>query len=134
MTTPDFGSDIATPDAADLDPYFSTVAGWRGLGQALGRRLITPRGTLIDDPSFGFDVRSAVNSALTPTQIAALESDLADELVGDERVETAAVSVAFAAGSSRLTIRATIETADGPFRLVLAVSAVTTEILAAEPV
>lgn len=129
----DFGTDIATPDAADLDPYFSPVAGARGLGQALGRRLITPRGTLLDDPSYGFDVRSAINSSLTPTQTAALELSIATELVADERVETADVSVAFAPGSSRLTIRAIVQTADGPFRLVLAVGSVTTEILAAEP-
>ena len=37
MTT-DLGTDIATPDASDLDPYFTPVSSWRGLGQALARR------------------------------------------------------------------------------------------------
>ena len=32
MTT-DLGTDIATPDAVDLDPYFTPVTSWRGLGR-----------------------------------------------------------------------------------------------------
>jgi len=128
----DFGADINTPDASDLDPYFGVVTSWRCLGQALGRRLITPRGTLIDDSAYGLDVRSWINGALTPTQVADLEALIADELVADERVETVSVEVSLA--SQRLTIRAIVDTADGPFRLVLAIGAVTAEILAAEPV
>ena len=67
-----FGTDISTPDAADLDPYFGTVSGWRALAQAIGRRLITPRGSLIDDEAYGFDVRSRLNGALTPSDPATM--------------------------------------------------------------
>lgn len=40
----DLGTDISTPDGLDLDPMMRTVSGVRALGQALARRLITPRG------------------------------------------------------------------------------------------
>lgn len=128
----DFGTDIATPDAADIDPYFSTVTGWRCLAQAIGRRLTTPRGSLLDDPAYGFDLRTQLNASLTPPQLAALAGVVKREIEADERVESAEVAVTFSA--SALTVRAVVTTGDGPFRLVLAVSAVTTEILAAEPV
>mgnify|MGYP003424112033 FL=1 len=131
MTT-DFGVDIATPDAADIDPYFSTVTGWRGLGQALARRLVTPRGSLIDDDAYGYDLRSRLNDTFTASDLAQLGAVVRRELEADERVESAMAAVTFARGT--LTVRAAVQTADGPFRLVLAVSSVTTEILAAEPV
>jgi len=129
---PEFGVDIATPDATDIDPYFSTVSGWRGLGQALGRRLTTPRGSLLDDPSYGYDLRSRLNDSLTPGDLAALGAVVKRELEADERVETATPTVAFAAGALRVAAR--ITTASGTFRLVLAVGDVTAEILATEPV
>ena len=129
---PDFGVDIATPDAADIDQYFSTVTGWRGLGQALGRRLITPRGSLLDDDAYGYDLRSRLNDTFTAAELAQLGAVVRRELEADERVESATAAVTFAQGT--LTVRAAVQTAEGPFRLVLAVSAVTTEILAAEPV
>lgn len=127
-----FGIDISTPDAADLDPYFGTVSGWRALAQAIGRRLITPRGSLIDDAAYGFDVRSRLNGALTPSDLATMAAFVKREAEADERVERADVTVSFASGA--LTVKLILTTGDGPFRLVLAVSAVTTEILAAEPV
>lgn len=129
---PDFGVDIATPDAADIDPYFTTVSGWRGLGQALARRLITPRGSLIDDDAYGYDLRSRLNDTFTPADLAQLGAIVRRELEADERVDYATAAVTFSQGALRVT--AAVQTAEGPFRLVLAVSSVTTEILAAEPV
>lgn len=128
----DFGTDISTPDAADLDPYFAPVSGWRGLGQALARRLVTPRGSLIDDASYGYDLRSRLNDALTPADLAALGAVVKRELEADERVETASAAVTLA--GSTLRVAARITTASGTFRLVLAVGSVTAEILATEPV
>ena len=131
MTT-DLGTDIATPDAADPDPYFAPVSGWRGLGQALARRLVTPRGSLLDDPSYGYDLRSRLNDSLTPADLAALGAVVKRELEADERVESAAPVVTLAGSALRVSAR--ITTAAGPFRLVLAVGSVTAEILATEPV
>lgn len=128
--TVDFGTDVSTPDAMDIDPMFRLVSGWRGLAEALSRRIITPRGTLLDDPSYGYDVRSRLNDALTPGDLAALPAYIRREFESDERVEGAEVTVAFARNT--LTVRALITTAEGPFRLVLAVSSITAEVLAAE--
>lgn len=128
---PDFGVDIATPDAADIDPYFTTVSGWRGLGQALARRLVTPRGSLIDDDAYGYDLRSRLSDTFTAAEIAQIGAIAKRELEGDERVDSATVTATFTAGTLRVS--AAIQTASGSFRLVLAVSSVTTEILAAEP-
>lgn len=130
--TIDLGTDIATPDALDLDPYFTPVSGWRALGQALARRLTTPRGSLLDDPSYGYDLRSRLNDSLTPGDLGALGAVVKRELEADERVETATPTITFVAGALRVAAR--ITTAAGPFRLVLAVGAVTAEILATEPV
>ena len=130
--TVDFGTDIATPDASDLDPYFTEVSGWRGLGQALARRLTTPRGSLLDDLSYGYDLRSRLNDSLSTADLAALGAVVKRELEGDERVETASVAVTLTNGALRVAAR--ITTAAGPFRLVLAVGAITTEILAVETV
>lgn len=130
--TIDFGTDISTPDAADLDPYFAPVSGWRGLGQALARRLVTPRGSLLDDASYGYDLRSRLNDALTPADLDALGAVVKRELEADERVEGAAVVVTLTGAALRVAAR--ITTASGTFRLVLAVGSVTAEILATEPV
>lgn len=128
---PDFGVDIATPDASDIDPYFTTVSGWRGLGQALARRLITPRGSLLDDDAYGYDLRSRLSDTFTAADLAQIGAIAKRELEGDERVDSATVTATFSAGTLRVS--AAIQTASGSFRLVLAVSSVTTEILAAEP-
>lgn len=127
----DLGTDINTPDAADLDPYFSTVSGWRCLAQALGRRLVTPRGSLIDDPAYGYDLRSRLADVITTADLAQLGGIVKREFEADERVERADVTVTYTASALRVVSQ--ITTATGTMRLVLAVSSVTTDILAAEP-
>lgn len=127
----DLGTDINTPDAADLDPYFSTVSGWRCLAQALGRRLVTPRGSLIDDPAYGYDLRSRLADVITTADLALLGGIVKREFEADERVERADVTVTYTASALRVVSQ--ITTATGTMRLVLAVSSVTTDILAAEP-
>ena len=127
----DLGTDINTPDAADLDPYFSTVSGWRCLAQALGRRLVTPRGSLIDDPASGYDLRSRLADVITTADLALLGGIVKREFEADERVERADVTVTYTASALRVVSQ--ITTATGTMRLVLAVSSVTTDILAAEP-
>ena len=127
----DYGFDISTPDAADLDPLGTLVTGARALGQALARRLVTPRGGLLDDPSYGYDLRQLVGEALRPGDLATVQAEVADQCRADERVDDAAVSVKQSAGAVRVEIILALE-AVGPLRLVLAVSAVTSEILALE--
>lgn len=126
----DLGTDISTPDGLDLDPMMRTVSGVRGLGQALARRLITPRGSLVDDASYGYDLRTRLNDSLTTADLAQLGAVVARECERDERVESASARVTLANGALRATITGT--TSAGPFRLVIAVSDVTADVLAAE--
>lgn len=130
--TVDFGTDISTPvgddGLPDLDPFFGLVDGYTALAQALLRRVITATGSVIDDPSYGHDVRVYLNDASpSPTAIAAA---VRAQWLADERVEDARVVVTFAEGVLR--IEGVILAGEGPFRLVLAIGAVTAEILTAE--
>lgn len=129
--TIDLGTDLSTPDGADLDPLGGTVSGARAVGQAIARRLVTPRGGLLDDPSYGYDLRQLVGEALRPGDLATVQAEIADQCRADERVDDAAVTVTQSAGAVRVEIILALE-AVGPLRLVLAVSAVTSEILALE--
>lgn len=130
--TIDLGTDLSTPDGADLDPLGGTVSGRRAVGQAIARRLVTPRGGLLDDESYGYDLRQLVGEALRPGDLATVQAEIADQCRMDERVDDVAVAVTLAA-SGALRVELTIATETlGPLRLVLAVSAVSAEILALE--
>lgn len=131
MTT-DYGSDISTPDAVDLDPLGTLVTGARALGQALARRLVTSRGSLLDDPSYGYDLRQLVGDVLGPLALETVRAEVLDQLRADERVDDAAVTVTQPTRTS-VRVEAVVSAAAGPLRLVLSVSAVSSEILALEP-
>lgn len=126
MTT-DFGSDLHTPGLLDLDPYFTFVDGAAALGEALGRRLVTPRGSLIDDPAYGYDVRAHLND--DDPNPGAIVAEVEAELAKDERVRRARAAVTFDAALGALVVVADVLTAEGPFRLTLAVSAVSADLL-----
>ena len=66
---------------------FGLASGRQNLANALGRRLITPRGGLFYDPDYGFDVRSYLNIALTRTKMGELVSGIEDECRKDPRVQ-----------------------------------------------
>lgn len=114
----DFGTDLSLVD--DLEPTMREVSGTELLGQALFRRLTTPRGMLLDDPDYGTDVREFVSWGALPTKFAAIPALVRAELLKDERIEAATVSTAVAGGSVRLNI--SIDTGDGPFPLVVDVT------------
>ena len=132
MTT--LGTDISTPVSAegllDLDPTFALSTGRAQLAQAIGRRITTRRGTLAwigDDPDWGIDVRDYLGSdadAQTAFRIAAM---VEAEVLRDERVRACQATATVADGTLTLSLR--LADADGPFRLVVAVSAVTIELL-----
>jgi hypothetical protein len=58
----DFGSDIST--VPTLDPSFATLTGPHVLSQALLRRFTTPLGSLVDDPTYGLDIREYLNTGI----------------------------------------------------------------------
>lgn len=126
--TIDYGTDIHTPDAMDLDPAFSFVSGLPALGEALARRLVTARGSLDGDPNYGHDVRQYLNDDTPDT--GAIGAAVSDELAKDERVDAVTASVRFDSAAGVLFITATgFASTVGPFRLVIAIDAVTVALL-----
>jgi len=129
--TPDARVDLGVDFAGvtDITPTFALASGLQNLGMALARRLITPRGRLFYDPSYGFDLRDYLNAGVTDSQMAVLPDEISAECAKDERVQAITADVLFVRSSEtmKVTIRGT--TAAGPFTLVLGISAVTVEIL-----
>lgn len=128
MSDTDLGTDISTPDALDLDPQLSLVSGFEQLGQHLARAITTPTGGLIDDDAWGIDVRDWLNDV--PPSTATAAARVRSQWLADPRVEDCDVIATFEGAT--LSITGSVETAEGPFALVLAVSAVTVESLRVE--
>jgi hypothetical protein len=109
------------------------VSGRRNLANALARRLQTPAGFLAaafdGDPDYGFDVRSRLNQSDSPAELGALEADIKAEVEKDERVLSAEVAVAFTFATGTLEVEIEVEDGEGPFELVLTVSALSTELV-----
>lgn len=127
MTT-SLGIDIATPGAADLDPYFGLVREGRCLVEAVARRLVTPRGALLNAPTYGYDLRQWVNADLDASDLREIERAAAEECRADERVDDVQLAASFA--DDRLSLAGTITAVTGRvYKLSLAVSDVTVILL-----
>lgn len=111
------------------------VSGARLLAEAMFRRLITDRGTLLDDPNYGFSLRTFLSAEMTPARRAALPGLVRLELQKDERLVEGSVRVEVTeerlpsgAFSWEIDVSAVgIET--GPFTFSVAADAVTVELL-----
>lgn len=109
---------------------FRLVSGPEMMAQVCLRRLFCRKGSLFSDPLYGIDLRDFLNTKiLTAADVARISSLAKSELLQDERIAQVSVTGAFAAGTLTLTIVGT--GGSGPFSLVLAVDAVTVQILSA---
>lgn len=124
-----FGSGWSCVD--DLTMPAVMVTGNRIVAEAIARRLTTPRGGLIDDPNYGYDLTDFLNDDLSPTDVARIAAGVQAECVKDERVSSAVATVTLTAGVMVVTIALT--TANGPFTLVLSITDVTVSILKVTP-
>jgi len=106
----------------DIDSAGREVTGPLALSESLLRRLLTPRGRLIGDPDYGFDLRDSVWDSTT-VGLAVLKSQVATECQKDERVFSVDVEGTLIQGD--LTLEITGESALGPFALTLPVSQIT---------
>ncbi len=107
----------------------STIAsGKRVVAEAVCRRWQTPRGTLVDDPNYGLALVDYINDDLSPTDLAQLQHDAASEAEKDERVLSCDVSIVLTKAGV-LIIDGTINTAEGPFQLVVSISNLTVTLL-----
>lgn len=111
----------------DLDPSFALLSERAAIAQVCARRLETPRGALRRHPDFGFDVRGYALGKVDERTRMTLRTEIAAEVVKDERVKSARVTVEFA--DSTLLIKLELETSRGPFTLLLAADQVSVRIL-----
>lgn len=116
----DLGRDLSC--VSDLTSTMSTVSGRRCLGEAIARRLQTPRGRLAKHPNYGFDLTGELGDDLSPADIARIQDGVEKECVKDERVFSATALITFT--WTTLTVVITVTDGAGPFVLVLAVSGV----------
>lgn len=122
----DLGSDLSC--VRDCTPDMAEVSGRACLAQAIARRYITPRGALIDDPNYGFDLTAYVNDDLSSADIARIQSQAEQEALKDERVEDASVSIAVTVAGV-MVVTVVLTDSNGPFTLVLSVTATTVQLL-----
>lgn len=110
----DFGSDLQC--ATDLDPMMRELAANdpRLVAESDLRRLQTPRGGLLDDPDYGYDVRELLRAPLTRAQLAAVPGRIRAELMKDDRHRSVDVDVK-RTSSDELYLRIHAETDAGPF-------------------
>ncbi|WP_407540458.1 hypothetical protein Q0M94_03405 [Deinococcus radiomollis] len=122
----DFGTDFSALPRLT----FAQKKGLANLGEAIARRLMTPRGGLFYDPTYGLDLRrylNAVNDEATRFEIEILS---AAQCELDERVARADVTV-LTLDLRSAEIDVSLTTLLGPFRLILAISQVRVEVLRA---
>lgn len=132
---------MATAEAygVDIDCLFGHGMGWpvvsgpKNVANAIGRRLITPRGGLFYDPDYGFDVREYLGVALTRGKLAELIAGVEAEAMQDARVQ-AVVASAQATGSpsTQLDLTLSITLADRTsFEMIMSIGALNQLSLAA---
>jgi phage baseplate assembly protein W len=109
VINPALGSDLAGVD--DLSPAMTEVSGRVALAQSLARRLITPRGALIYDVNYGYDLNQWVNADVSQADIAQIQGYVRQEMLKDQRVISAQVSSQYV-GPTQVTVAQTAIVAD----------------------
>jgi phage baseplate assembly protein W len=127
MTQPDFGTSVSC--VFDLEATGQLITGYQVLSEALARRITTPRGRLLDDPNYGYDITGEVDDDVSAADVAEIAANMDAELEKDERVISSVTTATFVATTGILTTSTQILSGEGPFTLDLAVSAVTVQIL-----
>jgi hypothetical protein len=108
----------------DITPTLEIVGGRQALVEAILGRLITPRGQLPEDLSYGFDLSSCIGSALP---VGIIEQRVLEQVTAEEEVEGAICSASLV--SDELTVVLRIVDGEGPFSLTLTATELTVEAL-----
>ena len=131
-----FGTDLW--GISDMNAAGAEVTGTVLVGQAIARRLSTPRGGLIDDPNYGYDLTQWLNADVGPQDLGQIQANTQAECLKDQRITSAVVTVtppasALIQGVTAIYMMVSIvlTTGAGPFTLTLAVSNVTVVLLQA---
>lgn len=115
----ELGVDIACTD--DIPAGFPLVSGYTTLAQSIYRRLTSPRGSVIDAPDYGLDVREYLSRGLTQAQLAAMPGEIRAEVLKDERVHDCSVTVV-SSTDTVLELAFSVQAEDGPFTFTVSVS------------
>ena len=129
----DYGRDLSCTDALTPGRY---VTGTRLVGQALYRRLTTPRGMLRggeEEAIYGLDLTELLGASLndTATEVASLAGRIEAECLKDDRISNVDVTVTPTVNgpSTSYEIVLFVESSEGPFSLTLGVEDVTVSLL-----
>lgn len=117
-------STVASGGTIDIAPGVQ-ASGVDVLAQSLVRRQMTPRGSALDAPNDGIDVRTFIKVGMTQTEVSQIPGVIRNELLRDERVKTCTVTASFNQVTNTMTIVENIQSAAGPFTLTLSVTSVT---------
>lgn len=131
-TNTTLGVDFSCVD--DIDPNLTIVSGATCLGQALARRIGTPRGGLFYDHDYGYDMLNQMHRMPSPRNAAAQGEA---EALKDERVRDARLGVTWTPANEakqgeehdHLEIELRVQTNYGPFEYTLDIGSVTGAIL-----
>ena len=126
------GSCWGTPTGQDLSSPSYMATGLQCVAEAVLRRWSTGAGELLDDPSYGYNLTDLVSDDLSPADIAYAQQQAAAEARKDERVLAMTVTLTLTA-TGLLTVVGQGTTAAGPFKLVLAVTSVSVQLLLVQP-
>lgn len=99
----------------DISPTARRVTGNTRIVQALYRRLITPRGRLGADKSYGFCIADMLGETMTASEIAALKQGIASECLKEPEVRRVQVEATWNASTRTLSLRVTAIGPDGSF-------------------
>lgn len=130
--TPDLGTDLSLMDG--FAPHFPSVAGPKNLIEALYRRITTDPESQAGQAIYQgrcMDVRRLLAKAIDGATVAGAELAVCRTCQEDERVSAARARMTFQPALRKLRLELSVTPEDGsePFRLVLAVTQVTVEVL-----
>jgi len=113
----------------DLRESLALHDGPRMMADVLARRLTTRKGSLSFHPSYGIDLRDYLNDEMNDGLLFAMKSEIEGECENDERVLEADATVTYYQDTKSVRVSIAGVTAEGPFSMVLAVSAVSVDLL-----
>jgi len=114
------GSDVA--GVFDVDATLSVATGLQALAESILRRVTTPRGSLIDAPTYGIDIRSFIGEAVTASRV---EQELSEQVEEEEEVLSHHVTVTVDQRTSTMSIAIKAVASEGPFELTVEASELT---------
>lgn len=113
-----YGIDIDCKD--DISPVWRLVGGILAVAQAVYRRLTTKRGSLLEAPNYGYDLRELLSRGMTEEDISGLPGDIRMECLKEERVDECVVSVELIEETLNIVVHC--ETGIGPFDMTMSIS------------